>query len=124
MPGFADYLIQWGPPLMLLLGVFGAMFIMLSFNLKTNEIVERIQALESKEGRTWPFWTDECRLVAFVLRPETLLDKGDSQQVLVAKQSLIGHRKLGFKRVLQGVTFLLISWLAAIAIPVTFALLG
>lgn len=116
-------MVQWVAPLFFLLGVFGAALVVLAFNLRTNQFVREIQRLENKEGRTWPFWSERRRLLAFLFRPDALIDDMDGQQVVVAKQALIAHRRTVVKRFLQAGGILLIGTLSAIAIPVLIGLL-
>jgi hypothetical protein len=63
------------------------------FNINTAWLVRSIQDAMSKDGKRWPFWGNRARMWAFVLRPETLLDKSDSPPVAAAKCALVTHRR-------------------------------
>jgi len=98
------------------LGRLAGMLFALRFNLRTFALVKNIQDAYAVEGRVWPFWTDSSRRLKFVLRPNDLLDSGDSPRIRVAKEQLLRHRKTAGSNLLLGMGSMLLGVALALLI--------
>jgi hypothetical protein len=94
------------------------------FNLRTFAFVRGIQAIAKRQGDTWDFYGNVERMSAFVLRPEKLREPLDSEEMRVAKERLLDHRKTMWRTLFTGWAIMLLGFICAIAVPLGTALLS
>jgi len=84
--------VTYAPMLFFFAGGLLAMSFVARFNLRTYQLVRRVQEAAAADGNAWAFWNRLDRQLQFVLRPSSLIDVTDSVSVLDAKRALLAHR--------------------------------
>jgi hypothetical protein len=94
----------------------------LYYNVKTFQIVQSIQNAYQQQGATWPFWTNQERVLAFVLNPESLL-RDVPAIARSEKFLLIRHRGTMKSYLIKTFVYMFSSFGIAILLLLTIALL-
>jgi hypothetical protein len=90
-------------------GCLWAMAVALKFNLRTARLVQAVQRAAMMTNQTWQFWSDRRLLLAFVFRPNALLDPSDTHEIRQEKTKLIEHRTALGGTLLRGCVGLLLG---------------
>lgn len=117
-----EWLLNYGPLSIFFLDMCAAFVVVLLYNIRTHRIVKEIQKSSNSEGYAWPFWSSWKRGLDFVMNPERLIDVEDSPNVRAAKQVLVEHSRRVTRYLVYATIIALVSFLAAISIPIIIAL--
>jgi hypothetical protein len=113
---------EWPFYLVIALAAFPApigIFSFVAFHARTYVLVRDIQRVYAKVGRQWPFWFNNERQVAFVLRPDQLT--GDEPGIASNEKALLLQHRRGMKKLLLR-TFAAMFGAFALAILLLLAL--
>lgn len=118
------YFMRGLPSLFALLGVGGAISVVVKFNLLTRKMVNEIQVAARSEGNYWEFWGDSAKSFGFLFNPESLLSENDSALVHALKMKLLEHRSRLAKYLVLAIAIVLSGFILSIASMVIVGLIA
>ena len=108
--------LQSAPFLLLFLGFLAAIYVAISYNVRTYKLQRRIQHLARSQGAEWGMWGDLEKMTAFVVKPDDLVLPAGDSEMLAAHHALLAHRQSMIRTAVKAGSFLVAGFISFVVV--------